>query len=236
MIMTILALVPYAMIKARPPAKDERKLVLNRRMIKEQGGLLFRLSFPMFLVGTGAGLIIPFLNLYFRDVFEMSTEQIGVYFAASQVTMIVGTMAAPVLVRRFGMVRTLVFTEFASIPFMLMMAFSGNMPLVVFSFLCRGALMNMGQPVGTNFAMEMVSKEVHALANSITMIAWTASWAVSTQLGGYVIEHHGYTPSFLITVGFYVASASLTYYFFSKSEVRDGRTYRFNTVGKTDFS
>jgi MFS family permease len=118
----------------------------------------------------------------------MSTEQIGVYFAAVQATMIIGTLAAPVLVKRYGMVRTLVITELASIPFMLVMAFSGNSAFVVIAFLCRGALMNMGQPVGTNFAMEMVTEDLQALANSINAIAWTSSWAVSTQLGGWVIE------------------------------------------------
>ncbi|MCK4657781.1 MAG: MFS transporter [candidate division Zixibacteria bacterium] len=235
MVMALLALIPFALIRAKPPAESERKFVLSRKLLREKGGLLFRLSFPFFLVGAGAGLIIPFLNLYFRDVFEMSTEQIGVYYAAVQATMIIGTMVAPVFVRRYGMVRTLVITELASIPFMLVMAFSGDIPLVIAAFLCRGALMNMGQPIGTNFAMEMVTKEMHALANSFTMIAWTSSWAVSTQLGGWVIEHYGYTPSFLITIGFYMSSAFLYYYFFSKSETREGRTYSINATGRTDF-
>ncbi len=235
-LIALLALIPFALIKARPPAREERELVLNREMIREKGALLFKLSFPFFLVGAGAGLIIPFLNLYFRDVFEMSTERIGMYYAAVQVTMIIGTMAGPVLARRLGMVRTLVYTELASIPFMLVMAFSGNMSLVVVSFLCRGALMNMGQPIGTNFTMEMVPEKAHAIANSVMMIAWTSSWAVSTRLGGWVIEHHGYTPSFLITIGFYVASAFLYYWYFSKSEAREGGVFRIDTAGKPDFS
>lgn len=235
MAVALLAMIPFAMIRARPPAKEERKLVLNRKLLKEQGAVLFKLTFPFFLVGAGAGLIIPFLNLYFRDVFNMSTEQIGVYYAAVQLSMIVGTMSGPVLVRHIGMVRTLVFTEVASIPFMLVMAFSGNVQLVVIAFLCRGALMNMGQPIGTNFAMEMVPEQVHALANSLMMIAWTSSWAVSTQLGGWVIEHHGYIPSFLLTIGFYMSSAFLYYYYFSKTEAREGRTYRISTTSKPDF-
>jgi MFS family permease len=227
-IMVLVALVPFAMIRAKPPSADERKLVVDRRLIRDQGRLLFRLTFPFFLVGTGAGLIIPFLNLYFRDVFGLSTERIGFYYAAVQATMIIGTMAGPVLSKRIGMVRTLVFTELASVPFMLVMAFSGNVPFVVLSFLCRGALMNMGQPIGTNFTMEMVPQESHALANSLSMLAWNTSWAISTQLGGWVIEHHGYVPSFLITIGLYVASAVLYYYYFSNSEIREDGQYRIS--------
>ncbi|MBU1320250.1 MAG: MFS transporter [candidate division Zixibacteria bacterium] len=231
----LLALIPYAMMKARPPAKEERKFVLDRRLLKEKGGLLFKLSFPFFLVGAGAGLIIPFLNLYFRDVFDMSTETIGTYYAIVQATMIIGVMAGPVLSKRFGMVRTLVVSELASIPFMLIMAFSGNTQLVVISFLCRGALMNMGQPIGTNFTMEMVSEDVHALANSFGMLAWTSSWAVSTQLGGWVIEGYGYTPSFIITICFYLASAALYYHYFANSELKEGHSYRIITPSGDGF-
>ena len=229
----LLALIPFAFIKGKPPSESERKLVLSRKLLKEHGNLLFRLSFPFFLVGAGAGLIIPFLNLYFRDVFHMSTERIGLYYSMVQATMIVGTLAGPVLARRFGMVRTIVFTEVASIPFMLLMAFSGNVPLVIAGFLCRGALMNMGQPIGTNFAMEMVPERMHGLTNSITMIAWTSSWAVSTQLGGWVIEQYGYQPSFLITIGFYLSSAILYYYFFSKTEIKERHGYRLQVLERS---
>jgi MFS family permease len=222
----VFAIVPFALIRAKAPPKEGSQLALNKQLLKERGSLLFRLSFPFLLVGLGAGLIIPFLNLYFRDVFGMSTERIGVYYALVQVTMIVGTLAGPILSKRFGMVRTLVFTELASIPFMLIMAFSNNVPLVVMSFLWRGALMNMGQPIGTNFTMEMVPENVHALANSVSMIAWTSAWAASTHFGGIIIERHGYEPSFLIAVGLYVASSVVYYYYFSKSERKIDGVYR----------
>jgi len=152
-----------------------------------------------------------------------------------QATMIIGVLAGPVLSKRFGMVRTLVVSELASIPFMLIMAFSGNAQFVVMAFLCRGALMNMGQPIGTNFTMEMVSKDVHALANSFSMLAWTSAWAISTQLGGWVIEGYGYTPSFIITIGFYIASAALYYHYFAKSEIREGHSYRIVTPNRGEF-
>ncbi len=235
-VLGLCAVVPFALIKAKPPSDDERKMALNKALLREQGGILFKLAFPFFLVGMGAGLIIPFLNLYFRDEFNMSTDQIGIYYSMVQATMIIGTMAGPVLVKKFGMVRTIVWTELASVPFMLLMAFSGYEWIVIASFLCRGALMNMGQPIGTNFAMEMVKKEVHGLANSVTMIAWTASWAISTQVGGWVIDHHGYVPSFLLTVCLYTASAILYYFYFSGAESKEGGAYHLLYGGKRDFS
>jgi len=235
-VLGICAIGPFALIKAKPPSSDERKLVLNKALLKDQGRILSKLALPFFFVGMGAGLIIPFLNLYFRDEFSMSTDEIGIYYSLVQATMIIGTMAGPVLAKKIGMVRTIVWTELASIPFMLLMAFSGYEWIVVASFLCRGALMNMGQPIGTNFAMEMVRKEVHGLTNSVMMIAWTSSWAVSTQIGGWVIEHHGYIPSFLITVGLYTLSAFLYFTFFSRSEKKENGVYHIQMGSKRDFS
>ena len=97
-----------------------------REFLRTKGRLFFRLVFPSFLVGLGAGLIIPFLNLYFRDRFNLSTQTIGIYYAMVQASMIVGVLFGPELARRYGMVRTIVISELASLPFMAMTA-EGNM-------------------------------------------------------------------------------------------------------------
>ena len=47
--------------------------------------LLGKLTLPTFLVGCGAGLTIPFLNLYFRSRFDQDPQRIGIFFAVAQV-------------------------------------------------------------------------------------------------------------------------------------------------------
>jgi predicted MFS family arabinose efflux permease len=163
-------------------------------------------------------MIIPFLNLFFRDRFGQSPQEIGFYYGMVNLTMFIGVMAGPVLVRKWGMVRTLVYTQLLSIPFMLVLAFSYNFPLVIFAFLMRGGLMNMGQPVGTNFAMEMVPKAYHGLLNAFLNFAWMSSWMVAAQVGGMVIERYGYTASLLVAVGMYIISSVLYYLFFRQVE------------------
>ncbi len=215
---SLVALIPFAMLNMPKTIQREDKLELNMRILAPLKGLLFKLTFPYFIVGTGAGMIIPFLNLFFRDRFGQSPEQIGYYFGLVNLTMFVGLMAGPVLVRKIGMVRTMVFTQLASIPFMLILAFSYYFPLVFFAFLLRGALMNMGQPIGTNFAMEMVPKSHHGLVNAFLTFAWTSSWMVSTQVGGMVIERYGYTVSLLAAIILYVISSLLYFVYFRKME------------------
>jgi len=216
----VLALIPFFMIKPEEKAAKqlEQKKGWDKKLLTERGTLLFRLCFPFFIVGMGAGFVIPFLNLYFRDRFLLPAGTIGVYFALLQFFMLAGILAGPVLSKRFGMIKTIVSTQLSSIPFMLILAFSYNLPLAVVAFLFRGALMNMGQPIATNFAMEKVREREQALTNALLMLAWTSSWAVTANLGGRLIKAYSFTPPLLITVGLYVISSVLYYFFFSTEE------------------
>jgi predicted MFS family arabinose efflux permease len=132
--------------------------------------------------------------------------------------MLAGILIGPLLSKKFGMIKTIVSTQLSSIPFMLVLAFAYNLPLAVASFLFRGALMNMSQPISTNFAMEKVKEKEQALANALLKLSWTASWAASANLGGKLIKAYSFTPPLLFTVGLYIISSVLYYFFFSSEE------------------
>jgi predicted MFS family arabinose efflux permease len=80
--------------------------------------------------------------------------------------------------------------------------------------------MNMNQPLSTNFAMESVRKEEHAVTNSLLLLAWTGSWAVSVRIGGILIERYSYTPSFVVAIILYILASALYYYFFKGTEAK----------------
>jgi MFS family permease len=216
----LMSVIPFLMIKQAKRSHDPSRSgpIWNRKFLAERGALLFKLCFPFFVVGLGAGFVIPFLNLYFRDRFGVPTGTIGTYFAIQQVSMLGGILSGPVLSKRFGMIKTVVFTQLASIPFMLVLAFTYYLPAAVASFVFRASLMNMGQPISTNFAMEKVKEKEHALTNALLMLSWTGSWAISANLGGKLIEAYAFTPPLLITVGLYMLSSILYYSFFSSEE------------------
>ncbi|KPJ60672.1 MAG: hypothetical protein AMJ46_05280 [Latescibacteria bacterium DG_63] len=209
--------IPFLTIAEEKPDRKAHSEFLSD-LKKTDWWLIGKLSIPTFIIGCGAGLIIPFMNLYFRDLFDSPAGTIGVLFALLQCFMTAGTLVGPILGKRLGLVRSVVLTQMASIPFMLVLCFSRYFPVVVVAFLLRGALMNMNQPLSVNFAMEAVKKEEHAVTNSVLMLAWTGSWAISVQLGGTLIERYSYVPSFLITIALYVAASILFYWFFKDVE------------------
>ena len=210
------AIVPFLLVRERERTEETP----FRWPDREQRGLLLKLCIPGFIVGAGAGLIIPFLNLYFKSVFHAPTSAIGAYFTALQVAMTAGILLGPVLARKFGMIRTIVLTQLASMPFMLAMGFTRSLPAAVGCFLFRGALMNMGQPISTHYAMERVKPEAHTVTNSFLMLAWTSSWTFAAVAGGATIERFGFRLSFILAVGLYLVSTILYHVFFGKEERR----------------
>ena len=215
-----LAMIPLSLIKAAAPSAEENRINLSWEQFRRRGGFYFRITFVNFMVGMGAGLIIPFLNLYFRDRFGLAPDRIGFYFIILQFSMLAGTLCGPLLTPRLGLVRTIVITQLASIPFMLTLSYAYSLYLAVPAFVIRGALMNMGVPVNTNFCMELCEKSEQGLVNALMMISWTGSWMVSVAIGGHIIEKYGYTVVLNVAVAFYLLS-TLTYYtFFSRVEKR----------------
>ena len=51
------------------------------------------------LVGAGAGLVIPFMNLYFARRFDCSSAQIGSFFSAAQIVTAFASLLAPGIVQ-----------------------------------------------------------------------------------------------------------------------------------------
>ncbi len=62
-IVGLTAIIPFMFIKAKKPAPEEVARAFSWKVLKANWRLLFKLNVPFMLLGTGAGLIIPILNL-----------------------------------------------------------------------------------------------------------------------------------------------------------------------------
>jgi predicted MFS family arabinose efflux permease len=239
---TLLCVIPFHRMKApgrissgpeplaalAPGVFVERRLRGAWRQVRDLAELDWALNLklvaPAMLIGLGAGLIIPFLNLYFRDRFGLSEAKIGLLFSAMQAFMVAGNLFGPAVSRHMGLVRGVVATQLMSVPFMVALAVSSWFPLVAASFFLRSALMNMNQPLSSHFAMEVVPKRDHAITNSLLSLSWYLAWSVSADVGGALIERKGYTEPLLIAAALYVAASALYWYFFH--DVEEGRLPR----------
>ncbi len=200
----------YLAIRENPPGPREA----GRRLL--DWGRASRICIPGAVIGLGAGLTIPFINLYFSRRFGYGPSEVSAVFSVAQAVVFLAFLAAPVLARRYGGARTIVACQLLSIPFFLAMAFAGTPWLAVAGFLGRHALMNMANPVMANFTMEVMPEDQRALTHAFRDISWGAAWLAGTSSGGWIIERlpvgrDGFTTAMLATIVLYVAG-SLMYW------------------------
>ena len=182
---------------AAPPAHETRRL----RPIAMNAAL----------TGLGAGLVIPFMNLYFRNRFQCSSAQIGLWFGVAQVCTAFASLCAPAVARRFGKLRSAVASELLSLPFLVTLGGERRLSVAVVAFWLRASFMQASTPLVQAFTMEVLPRELRARATSLTNMAWNIGWAASATLAGAVIERFGYAAPFYTTATLYL-TAALTFY------------------------
>lgn len=173
-----------------------------------------RLLLPGFLIGTGAGLTIPYLNLYFKDVFGLEDGAIGAAVAAGQVATFLGMASGPALARRIGKPWAVVGTQMASVPLILVLAWIHSLPLAIVAYLLRQSLMNLATPIQDIFLLEKVPQSRMIQLNAIRTLVWNGSWTIAARLSGWFIWKGGFVPSFTVTATLYALGTAFFWLFF----------------------
>jgi MFS family permease len=168
------------------------------------------------LIGLGAGLFIPYLNVYFVQELGASPAVYGWVSGASTLTRLGATLLAPAVAGRLGMgtVGAIAGTQLASVPFLLLLGFAPQLGLAALAFLIRGALMNMALPLQTSFTMGALRPELRGTGNALLILAGNVSRAASTLAGGALIEHSGYRLPYLLTAAVYTGATLLFWVWF----------------------
>lgn len=183
--------------------------------------LTVKLATPNFLIGFGAAILIPYMNVFFKDRFQISDSLLGILFSLSSLFIGIGSLIGPRLVVRLGgKIRTVAFTQFSSVIFMLMIGFVPSLWIAGIASLFRAALMNMSAPLYSAFCMEQTPEGEQGLVSSVLNIAWNAGWAVGPYISGLVQQAYGFTPLFITTTLLYLTAIGVMWNFFGKTEAQ----------------
>lgn len=172
-------------------------------------GAIGRISASQALVGLGAGLFFPYLNIYFVDRLGASTAFYGALTASvTALLALVSLLSAP-LADRFGRVRVVLVAQVASLPFMVAMGAAPVLAIVSASYVIRSTLMNTGAAPLQALLMDAVPSERRVLASNVYNVSWQGAWAVGAALGGELIALGGYGAPFYVATACYGLSAAL---------------------------
>ncbi len=169
------------------------------------------------LIGMGAGLVIPFMNLYFKNRFDCSSAQIGMFFSVAQLTTAFAAMIGPVVARRYGKLRTALVSELLSLPFLVTLGFERHLEIAVAAFWLRATFMQASTPLIGTFIMEVLPPGLRGRAASLINLLWNLGWAMSATLSGVLIARFGHDVPFYCTAALYACAVTVLFVAFRKT-------------------
>ncbi len=217
-----LGTLPLFFLRRQRLESDQRSVFAPVQYAARHPALLAKLVLPLLLTSIGAGLIMPFMNVFYRQVHHQPDPVIGTLFAWGSLAMGVGLILAPPLAERLGRIQFVVITQGLSVPFLVLMGFSPWFWLSAGAYYVRLALMNMSTPVYQTFVMERVEASARATVASLTSMAWNFGWAFSPMVSGYLQVKYGFGPPFIGTITLYTLAISLYWLFFWRGESNGG--------------
>jgi len=119
-----LGVLPLVWMRLPRLERGERSVFAPLSYAARQPVLLGKLILPMLITSIGAGLIMPFMNVFFRAVHNQPDPVIGSLFAWGSLAMGLGLLIAPPLAERMGKIQLVVITQGLSIPFLILLGFS----------------------------------------------------------------------------------------------------------------
>jgi len=171
--------------------------------------ILFTMILVQILIGMGAGLFIPYFNIYFVQHLGASSALFGLIDGCANALNALLTLLAPLLVLRISRINTLVFTRLLSLPLLLIIGLTSWLPLAAVLYPLRQGLMDMSNGILQVFSMEVVAERHRGMANSSYQAAFQAANGLATPIGGLIITRLGYTPVFILAAILYMAALML---------------------------
>lgn len=136
----------------------------------------------------GGGLIVQsLLALWLFHRFHLSVETAGTIFFWTGILSGLSFLAAPWVARRYGLIRTMVFTHLPSNLLLILVPLMPTLPLALAMLLARFALSQMDVPTRTSYVMAVVSPAERPAAASVTAVPRSLAASASPLLSGYLL-------------------------------------------------
>jgi MFS family permease len=202
--------------------EKQTNVVAGKRNITKDIMAILKQPYPLkyvfynSMIGFGAGLVVPYFNVYLKYKVNATTSQIGLIMALAQGAMGIGGLITPLMAKKYGRIKTIIICQIVSIPFLMLIAIPPSILIVSIALFVRNALMNMTGPITGNLSMEMVKDYERSIFASINNIAGNLSRALSAVVAGFIMNNfaNGYELPYFVTAIMYAAATVYFYYSF----------------------
>ena len=128
--------------------------------------LLLKALIPTFIIAVGAGLTIPFINLFFFHIYGLDSSQFAVVGSVASVLVAIMALLVPKVKDKLGFKKGITLTQTLAVLALVALAttefyadYWWALPLAIFCFWIRTPLMNMAAPMTSELTMNYVGKQ-----------------------------------------------------------------------------
>jgi len=179
--------------------------------------LIFKAISPLILISIGAGLTIPFVNLFFNSIFGFSSSDYSILGSFTAMLVFMFSLLVPTLRKRYGYWMTIVVVQSLAIICLVVMSltevysYHGYAVIIaVVAYVLRQPLMHMAHPASNELMMNYVGKNNQELISALSSSLWSASWFISAKIFEWLrILEFKYFEIFLITAFLYAIGVIL---------------------------
>ncbi len=182
--------------------------------------LIVKALTPSLIIAVGAGLTIPFINLFFYKVHHLDSGTFSLIGSFSAVLVTFCAMAIPQIKRKYGYPIAITLSQSLAVAALALMAsteYYSNLSWAVYAavlfYLLRQPLMNMAGPMTSELMMSYVGKKNQEIVSALIACIWSGSWFISSKIFMLMrLAEMRYGSIFLVTACIYVAGVCWYYY------------------------
>ncbi len=179
--------------------------------------LIFKAISPLILISIGAGLTIPFVNLFFNSVFGFSSSEYSLMGSLTAMLVFIFSLLVPTLRKKYGYWMTIVVVQSLAIGCLVVMSlteiyvsYEHAVIIAVVAYVMRQPLMHMAHPASNELMMNYVGKNNQELISALSSSLWSASWFISAKIFEWLrLLDFQYFEIFLITALLYLIGVIL---------------------------
>ena len=194
----------------------------NPRFIGVPWRHLVILSLPMLFFGFTGGLTFPFLNLFFRTVFDLSDGSVGAVISLGWMGMGLVTLANPWLEQHLGRAYALGMTMSIAATAFLGLSIARSLIVAIPIFLIAISVRNTMQPIYQPMVMGVSLPDLRNTLSSVGLVIWNIGWFSATAVSGFWQKAYGFDFIMqVVAIGLFVTAASTVLIFGQRQPYQD---------------
>lgn len=192
----------------------KKKKGLRNLLPHKSKTIIIKYTITSSILAFGAGIFVPLMTRWFYLMYGAKDTISGPVLGFTNLLIGLSNLLAPILVWKFGLINSIVFSQLSSTLFLFILPYCPNFIMASMVYFIRSFLMNITGPLQQAMIMSLVNEEERGVASGINSLVWRLPYSISVGLGAWFFEIGNLSSPFSIATILYIISTILFWLFF----------------------